>query len=61
MRMQDSHPSQLQQSFERLRAAWLEQRPSYEQRRDDLKRLRRLFRERLDEMSKAVSADFGHR
>ncbi|WP_141690359.1 MULTISPECIES: coniferyl aldehyde dehydrogenase [unclassified Ensifer] len=61
MRMQDSHPSQLQTSFELLRAAWLEQRPSYEQRRDDLKRLRRLFRERLDDMSKAVSADFGHR
>lgn len=59
--MHDSHPPQLQQSFERLRAAWLDQRPSYEQRRDDLKRLRRLFRERLDEMSTAVSADFGHR
>lgn len=59
--MLDSQPAELRRSFERLRSAWLDQRPSYEQRRDDLKRLRRLFRERLDEMSKAVSADFGHR
>ena len=59
--MHDRQPAELQQSIERLRGAWLDQRPLYEQRRDDLKRLRRLFRERLDEMARAVSADFGHR
>ncbi|SCD25307.1 coniferyl aldehyde dehydrogenase [Brucella inopinata] len=48
-------------TFERLRQAWLENRPAYEQRMDDLKRLREAFTMRLDEMAKAVSTDFGNR
>ncbi len=48
-------------TFERLRQAWLENRPAYEQRMDDLKRLREAFTMRLDEMAKAISADFGNR
>ncbi len=59
--MSDNHTPEMELAFERLRAAWHDQRPSYEQRRDDLKRLRRLFRERMDEMATAISADFGHR
>ncbi|KAB2790688.1 coniferyl aldehyde dehydrogenase [Brucella anthropi] len=51
----------LQLSFERLRHAWLEDRPAYEQRLDDLKRLRERLEARLDEMAKAISADFGNR
>ncbi len=51
----------LQLSFERLRHAWLEDRPAYEQRLDDLKRLRERLEARLDEMAKAISADFGIR
>ena len=51
----------LQLSFERLRNAWLENRPAYEQRLDDLKRLRQALEKRLDEMAKAISADFGNR
>lgn len=48
-------------TFERLRQAWLENRPAYEQCMDDLKRLREAFTMRLDEMAKAISADFGNR
>lgn len=48
-------------TFERLRQAWLENRPVYEQRMDDMKRLREAFTMRLDEMAKAISADFGNR
>lgn len=51
----------LQRSFERLRHAWLEDRPAYEQRLDDLKRLRERLDARLDEMAKAISTDFGNR
>jgi len=48
-------------TLQRLRDAWLRQRPDYQQRRDDLRRLRKAFHARLDEMAAAVSADFGHR
>ncbi len=51
----------LQLPFERLRHAWLESRPACEQRLDDLKRLRERLEARLDEMAKAISADFGNR
>jgi coniferyl-aldehyde dehydrogenase len=44
-----------------LRAAWQRRRPSLEQRRADLLRLRALFKQRLDEMAEAIAADFGHR
>ncbi|WP_432283789.1 coniferyl aldehyde dehydrogenase [Aminobacter sp. BA135] len=56
----DSQPD-LRATFDTLRAAWLEMRPSYAQRVDDLKRLQRTFGQRLDEMVAAISADFGHR
>ena len=44
-----------------LRAHWQAHRPDATQRRDDLARLRAVFKRRLDEMVDAVSADFGHR
>jgi len=48
-------------TLQRLRDAWLRQRPDYRQRRDDLLRLRKAFHARLDEMAAVVSADFGQR
>lgn len=48
-------------TLQRLREAWLRQRPGYQQRRDDLQRLRKAFHARLDEMAAVVSADFGQR
>ncbi|MFQ0815927.1 aldehyde dehydrogenase [Brucella anthropi] len=51
----------LQTAFQRLRQAWLADRPAYEQRLDDLKRLRERLEARLDEMAKAIGADFGNR
>lgn len=39
----------------------MRQRPGYEQRRDDLRRLRAAFKARIGEMSAAIAADFGHR
>lgn len=39
----------------------MRQRPGYAQRRDDLRRLRAAFKARIDEMSAAIAADFGHR
>jgi len=48
-------------TLQRLRDAWLRQRPDYHQRRDDLLRLRKAFHARLDEMAAVVSADFGQR
>ncbi|MBB6466577.1 coniferyl-aldehyde dehydrogenase [Aminobacter lissarensis] len=56
----DSQPD-IGTTFETLRAAWLETRPAYAQRVQDLKRLQRAFTVRLDEMVEAISADFGHR
>ena len=56
-----SQPQQLQTTFERLRQNWISHRPAYEQRVDDLRLLRKTLHERLDDMAKAVSADFGHR
>ena len=53
--------AELAPTLQRLRDAWLKQRPDYEQRRNDLQRLRKAFHARLDEMAAAVSADFGHR
>jgi coniferyl-aldehyde dehydrogenase len=48
-------------TLQHLRDAWLKKRPDFEQRRNDLQRLRKAFHARLDEMAAAVSADFGHR
>ncbi|GAB3094805.1 coniferyl aldehyde dehydrogenase [Lysobacter terrae] len=52
---------ELAPTLQRLRQAWLKRRPDYAQRRDDLRRLRKAFHARLDDMAAAVSADFGHR
>ena len=48
-------------TLERLRRAWLANKPSLEQRHADLGRLRHLLARRLDAMDAAISADFGHR
>ena len=47
--------------FERQRAAWLARKPDYAQRMDDLARLREGFKRRLDELVRAMDADFGRR
>jgi coniferyl-aldehyde dehydrogenase len=51
----------LTQTLAQLRQAWLRQRPDYRQRRDDLRRLRAVFKTRIGAMSEAIAADFGHR
>lgn len=43
------------------RAAWQARTPGHAQRMDDLARLRRAFKARLEDFVRAVSADFGHR
>jgi coniferyl-aldehyde dehydrogenase len=52
---------ELAPTLQRLRDAWLQNRPDYTQRRADLQRLRDALRARLEEMAAAVSADFGQR
>jgi coniferyl-aldehyde dehydrogenase len=47
--------------LERLRTAWRADKPSLQQRRDDLGRLRHVLSRRLDAMDAAIRADFGHR
>ncbi|MGY8562450.1 coniferyl aldehyde dehydrogenase [Paracidovorax citrulli] len=44
-----------------LRHAWQANRPSLEQRRSDLQRLRAVLKARLPQMAEAIAADFGHR
>jgi len=44
-----------------LRTAWQANRPSLEQRRSDLQRLRAILKARLPQMAEAIAADFGHR
>lgn len=53
--------TELEPTLRRLRDAWTAQRPGYEQRHDDLRRLRSAYKSRLDAMTQAVSADFGQR
>lgn len=48
-------------TLERLRRAQAARTPDHAQRRDDLRRLRQVFRARMDEMVAAISADFGGR
>jgi coniferyl-aldehyde dehydrogenase len=43
------------------RTAWHARIPDYAQRMDDLARLRRIFKVRLEDFARAVSMDFGHR
>ncbi|HJW47741.1 MAG TPA: coniferyl aldehyde dehydrogenase, partial [Lysobacter sp.] len=52
---------ELAPTLQRLREAWLAQRPDVAQRREDLQRLRKAFHARLEQMVVTVSADFGQR
>ena len=55
-------PQMLADTLAKLKAARLNQPPpDFAQRRADLKRLRVVFKARLDAMSDALQADFGHR
>ena len=57
----DTQITDLQPTLARLRSAWQDSKPTYEQRRNDLIRLRDALKRRLDEMTRTVSSDFGHR
>ncbi len=57
----DTQITDLQPTLARLRSAWQASKPTYEQRRSDLIRLRDALKRRLDEMTRTVSSDFGHR
>jgi coniferyl-aldehyde dehydrogenase len=57
----DDTAADLRPTLDRLRAAWLRQRPDARQRIDDLARLRDAFRAGSDAMVAAIEADFGHR
>ncbi|MBD3826457.1 MULTISPECIES: coniferyl aldehyde dehydrogenase [Stenotrophomonas] len=61
--MSDTHtdPAALPALLHVLRSAWQANRPSLDQRRDDLQRLRAALKARLPQMAEAISADFGHR
>jgi len=51
----------LQQRLAQLRGAWQQHKPDFQQRRDDLQRLRAAFKARVPVMAEAIAADFGHR
>lgn len=57
----DTPTSELRPTLDRLRSAWQANKPGYQQRRDDLLRLRQMLKSRLDEMANTISEDFGHR
>ena len=57
----DTPATELRPMLARLRTAWQADKPDYVQRRDDLQRLRRAVKSRLDEMARTISSDFGHR
>ena len=57
----DTPHSDLHPTLARLREAWQAKRPDYQQRRDDLLRLREALKRRLPDMVQTVAADFGHR
>lgn len=61
--MSDAHtdPATLPAILHTLRTAWQANRPSLDQRRDDLQRLRAALKARLPQMADTISADFGHR
>ena len=61
--MSDVHtdPADLPAILHTLRTAWQANRPSLEQRRSDLQRLRAVLKARLPQMAEAIAADFGHR
>lgn len=52
---------ELRPTLDRLRAAQRANPPNYDQRMADLLRLRTALKARLDEMTAALAADFGHR
>ena len=54
-------PTDLNATLARLRAAQQRNVPTYRQRMDDLKRLRDVYRARIEEFAAAMSADFGRR
>lgn len=54
-------PAELMSALARLREAWQARKPDPSQRLDDLRRLHAALKARLDEMTDAVAADFGHR
>lgn len=53
--------AELQPVLQRLRRAWLAQRPSYTQRMDDLSRLGDAIKARREQIVDAINADFGRR
>jgi len=57
----DTDPADLPALLQTLRIAWQAQRPSLDQREDDLRRLRTAVKVRMDDMATAIAADFGHR
>ena len=59
--LRDTPVSDLAATLDRLRQAWQARKPDYDQRRDDLHRLRDALKRRLPEMADTVAADFGHR
>ncbi|PAK92927.1 coniferyl aldehyde dehydrogenase [Stenotrophomonas rhizophila] len=61
--MSDVHtdPADLPVVLQTLRTAWQANRPSLDQRRSDLQRLRAALKTRLPQMGEAIAADFGHR
>ena len=59
--LRDTPVSDLAPTLDRLRQAWQARKPDYDQRRDDLHRLRDALKRRLPEMADTVAADFGHR
>jgi coniferyl-aldehyde dehydrogenase len=57
----DTYPADLPATLHPLRSAWQANRPSLDQRRNDLQRLRAALKARLPQMAEAIAADFGHR
>ena len=61
MTIATDNPAGLHATFDGLRTTWRDTRPSVEQRRADLSRLRDRLRDRMEEMCEAIEEDFGHR
>jgi coniferyl-aldehyde dehydrogenase len=61
MTLPNTDPAALPAILHTLRTAWQANRPSLEQRRSDLQRLRAALKPRLPQMAEAIAADFGHR
>jgi len=60
--MNDTHaPVDISCLWKVLRTEWQANRPTLDQREDDLRRLRAALKARMDEMAEAIAIDFGHR